>query len=200
MQKEPDWAKKRVHILAAIWLLNVPSLFSTIPLASVIRVNLGWKQQAWLPHLIWTYSRIGKRNQQNKKLCLQTFKKRIKGSLRMRREVQTPSMMSMARKKKEPWRQASGFSLGVLTNGWLNTKCKSHSWWMDCNPELSPHMHPCFPSWMPWTLSTESHTFVTPSTCNGFILCDMTQLQEKGAASHSPHAVPQHTLSPVATA
>lgn len=30
----------------------------------------------------------------------------------------------------------------------------------------------------------------------GFILCDMTQLQEKGAASHTPHTVPQHTFFP----
>lgn len=34
----------------------------------------------------------------------------------------------------------------------------------------------------------------------GFILWGMTQLQEKGAASHAPRAVPQHTLSPVPTA
>lgn len=145
-------------MLAAFWLLNIPSLFSKIPLASVTWVNPGWKQQAWLPHLIQIYSWIGKRTQQNKKFCLQTFKKWVKGSLRKRKEAQTPTMMTVAREKKEAWRQVSVFCLGILTNGWINIKCKSLSLCMDCSPELSPHVYAYFASWMPWTLSIESHT------------------------------------------
>lgn len=127
VQKEAGWAKKRVHMLASISLLNVPSLFSKIPPASAIHVNLGWKQQAWLPHPIQVYSWIGKRTQQNKKICLQTFRKWVKWSLRKRKETQTPTMMTVVRKKKEVWRQVSLFCTGVLTNCWLNTKCRSHS-------------------------------------------------------------------------
>lgn len=66
--------------------------------------------------------------------------------------------MTVAREKKEAWRQVSVFCLGILTNGWINIKCKSLSLCMDCSPELSPHVYAYFASWMPWTLSIESHT------------------------------------------
>lgn len=50
-----------------------------------------------------------------------------------------------ARGKKEVRSQVSVLCLGVLTNGCLNVKRISPPSGMDCNPELSPHVHPCFP-------------------------------------------------------
>lgn len=60
---------------------------------------------------------------------------------------------------------------------------------------------PVFPAECP-RHSVSSQTLVTPHPFNAawFILRDVAQLQEKGAASHPPHAAPQHPLSAVATA
>lgn len=156
--------RKRVHMLASFWLLNVPSLFSIIPLASAIRVNLGWKQQAWLPHLIQIYSWIGKRTQQKKKFCLQTFKTWVKCFLR-KRVAQTPTMMTVVRKKKESWRQVSVFCTDVLTNRWFNTKCRSHSSCMDWTQNCLPTCVHVFPAECP-RHSVLSHTH----TCNSIHL------------------------------